>query len=675
MLNTGDGLFRQTNLVAANADITILMRFTPKANIAGVDYRAVFAYIDAAPGPTTIYTKYFGIYGYLIGGQQRYSVEVNNGSGSVNTSTFTLTTGAQYNLAYIRKGNVHFFQIHDTVVGSITLDLTGTIWNSAVAGGDGYTGAGGHSVTNVDIAYYREFNRALTVIEVVNEFQSSSAYSTNIVSDTPLISNGLDISGGGNTWSNIATVGTFVNNTLPASPIVVPTAFPYSRVVTQAEFNASNLIWFKFTNPTNLYLGSYTNSGGTFVPKTFMYLSDANTLLDTFTNDAFYKTIGPGDYYFKILRNPIGASNFDFTTEFDIALVAGTVPENAVIVNDDTQGQPATMWDTTTGELIGIWPQIPGGEMGTSLPDGTSMWHDRYNNYRIGYISVFDNNLTYIATIDTVPSIGNGADASAMGTDGIFMYVVRTADGKLWKVTRLGVITDTGITVAGFTRGIGISKDATILYWSEGFASPSIHRWSMVTNTAMSDLYTVPLGGHTGFVALTNLDNHNGEILTFADGSIATWWVDTTTDQHFIIHVSAAGALINQWEMTGTYKAFDHINYTTDDNLIRVWLFDALNENGKLAKLNLTTGVLTEEFIAPLFSTGANQVNGDPNMFGRSISCVMISVNYPSGGGNPPPPLVTMPPISTPGSKHTDSTLTGEVAIPTPQFKTALLGN
>jgi hypothetical protein len=637
MLNVGDGLYRQNNLVPGSSDFTCLVKFTPNNNIAGVDYRTVFAYLDAPPGPTTAYIKFIGIFGALSGGLQKYHLEGNDGSHHISTD-FTLVAGTQYNLAYIRKGTDNIFQLNGEEIGRFTADFSSTVWNSAVLGGDGYSSGPGNSVTNENVVFYREYNRALTANEVFTEFQSSKAFDTNVVSDTPLINDGNDISGHSNTWSNISTVGTFINNTLPTVLATVVAPFPYSRVVTQAEFNIANQVYFKYTTTVNTVISSFTNIGGTFTPKIFMYLSDGNTLVNSFSNHPFFRVIGPGDYYFKIVRAAGGASNFDFTTSFTLAslTVGSSVPLNSVLVNDDTSGFPATMWNPDTGALIAVLLQVPGGEMGASLLSGQTLWHDRYRNYRSGHLTILDNNFNFIFELDTTPPLTSAPDICCIASGATNWYVVSNINNHIYKVTKDGVITDTGGILSAFTSAIGINKEETILYWAEGFTSSSIHRYDLVGLAALSDLYTVPGLAGNGFIALTNLDNHNGEIIVLDDSNIVTWYVNTTTNKSFIIHINSNGTLINQYEQTGTYKFVDHINPRNTATLFNVWFYDTSNVKGELSVFNLLTGTRLDN-LADIFSTGEGQSSGSftgaTNYFGRSISCVMLTVTFNTSGG------------------------------------------
>jgi hypothetical protein len=635
-LVTGDALSRTTNLVAASSDFTALLRFTPNTSLTAANYRIAFGYINTAPGAATAYTKYAQIVGTLSGGLQKYKLSISDGVTTVDTTTFTLTNATEYRLAYIRSGMTHVWQINDTVIGSVTLDLSGVTWAAAVLGGDGFSTGVGNSVTNLKLSYYREWAAALSVTEVTTEFKSSKAYRTaNLVADTPLISDKLDISGNGNHWTDLLTASAFVNNTLPASSMAV-TTFPYSRVVTQAEFNVANLFWFKVTPSTNVALGSFTTKGGTFTPTTWVYLSDGNTLVDSYTDVAFYNPMAAGDYYVKLTRSAGGASTFDFTTQFQTASVTtpGTVDLDSIVINDDEPGMPGSLWDVD-GTLVALLSQVPGGELGASLPNGTTLWHDRYNNFRTGRLTLLSSALAHVATVDTTPALSAGADACCICANGTDFFVLNTADNTLWKVTSAGVISTLSVTVAPAVgiRAIGVNAAATICYYAAGLTAPfAIRAWDMVGNVALPTVYTI--GGDVAAVAVTAVNGHNGEILVLNSGNVVTWYTNAAFTTYTVIEVTPAGALVSSKTFTGTYTLIDHLSYDSTATSIRVWLFDPASNLGQFVVLALGTGTVTVLFTLEMFNSGTNLTTAASTIFGPSQSCVMVSV--PFGGSGPP---------------------------------------
>ncbi len=360
----------------------------------------------------------------------------------------------------------------------------------------------------------------------------------------------------------------------PASYLDI-TALPYSRVVTQAEFNGgtfggvANQVWFRYVATVPIGFGSYTNSGGTFTPRVRLYQNDGSTLIKEFnTSKGWWFYIPSADtFYIRITRSAGGASNFDFTVTAEGASIITTPQVNNIVINDDTRADatyptrhiPATVWESD-GTFLGLLPDIPAGEIGDALPSGISLWQDRFGSLGPTWsLSLHDPAGVYITSVNTTPSLGVGN--CCICNDGTDFYVCnRVTNNQVFKVTSLGVVTGPLATLSGSANvtAFGISRDATTGYWAEGYDSPSIHRHDLVTDTPLSDLYTVPGLAGNGYVGLTALNEHPGEILVLADDSIVTTYWNFTTQDNPVLHVSAAGALINEYDFMPS--RIDHIH-------------------------------------------------------------------------------------------------------------------
>src|SRR3954463_11090554 len=98
------------------------------------------------------------------------------------------------------------------------------------------------------------------------------------------------------------------------------TSVPYSQTVPQATFNASNQVIFRFTSAVKTMLGFRANSGGTFAPRQSVLANDGTTVLQAAqsgTGGHHYFMLTPDTFYIKVTRNGGGASDFDFTFNFD----------------------------------------------------------------------------------------------------------------------------------------------------------------------------------------------------------------------------------------------------------------------------------------------------------------------------------------------------------------------
>src|SRR5678809_830237 len=110
-------------------------------------------------------------------------------------------------------------------------------------------------------------------------------------------------------------------------------AFPYSQLVTQADFNTgghsggvANEVWFKYVLASELAIGFYADIGGTFNYQVQFYESDALTARTIGVKSATWvqaRTVT--NYWIRVRRSPAGASNFDFTAHFDSASLSPSV--------------------------------------------------------------------------------------------------------------------------------------------------------------------------------------------------------------------------------------------------------------------------------------------------------------------------------------------------------------
>ena len=422
--------------------------------------------------------------------------------------------------------------------------------------------------------------------------------------------------------------------------------FPFSQTITQAEFNGgtfggvANQTWFRFITATEIMLGSFTNKGGTFLPDAVLYQSDGSTVIQTINSTAthchswhFY--VPAGTYYVKITRHGGGASNFDFTSNFDTRPILSSVTAGDIIVNDDTEGLPAVVM-STSGVVNGFLTNIPSGEIADALPQGQQLWHDKFGLQVIDQVSAFNSTPTYIDSLDVGVT---GSLFPRICNDGTIFYVFNTIDQNLFTATGTGVLTgpiDFVATTPTNMGGMGISRDGTILYFAQvtGFGSGSIERWE-IGSGALSDLYTIP-----GFDILNDLvsrsaEGQPGDMIVLADDSVVTWWLDDSLNTYFVLHIAQNGTLINSIELDSSLLV-DHIHYFDDSSqFVRLWVFrDPFLTLGRYIQLKLSDGSFETSFDTDLFSEGVSLVDDSPNIWGPAASCAMVTYLY----GNVAPP-------------------------------------
>lgn len=434
---------------------------------------------------------------------------------------------------------------------------------------------------------------------------------------------------------------------MPSPPYLSVTTFPYSRVVTQAEFNGgsfggtANEVWFEVILSTKEALGGFTNAGGTFTPRMRLYESDQTTLLKNVGGSTAWYSIRTADtYYVRVTRSGGGASDFDFTVQFDVAPVDGNVSfvPGDILINDDSGGNPVASIYAIDGTFKGFIDQFPTGEDGYFLPTGESLWHDvaDIKGGGFGSFALYGATLMYVGS--TVLTLTEKSLVTAAASAGDF-YVVEQSSGDVYRVeldlttTLLGTL-----PLSGTLSAIGASLDGSILYWTEQSGNADIERWDLNGAVPLSALHTIA-GYDTVNDTLAYTPNGNpGDIAIMADGSVVTSWFDDSLAQYKVIHISSAGALLN----TCT-QATDQVNHlipqASSSTDIILWNY----LTGTLAQANF--GILNlstcgyDAFTTDLMSLAENMVSGSDLMFAPSTSCTFsllgAAVVAPGSPGSP----------------------------------------
>ncbi len=425
---------------------------------------------------------------------------------------------------------------------------------------------------------------------------------------------------------------TIVKGAPPASFIDIDT-IPFSRTVTQAEYNVANQIWFRYVATEDIVLGSYTNQGGTFVPKASIYQSDGTTLIKAVSfSVGWWRQLSAGTYYIKITRtfpNEAGASDFDFTTTFETAPVNSTpISTGSYLIPDDNSNNLAGTVYQSDGTLQSFYDTVPTGEIGDSLPNGYSLIHDRFGKYLLRGLTLLDPDLNVITTIPAPWPVTS--EWPGIVNDGTSFYAIDRNGGGVYKIDIDGTLTGPLATVPYgglYPIAHGISRDAENIYWA-AYSTGVIKKYNIDTNTT-SDLYAIP--GFTGSDRIAFTPNFNpGEIIVMPDDSMVTWWRDASETADHVLHIAADGTLIDDIEYDHPIK-INHIHYASDSSAsdsVSIWFFlDSSSSQGRVSTLTLSTGVLSPSFDTNLFTNGVN-LTSDPNELGPSNSCPFVLLGY-----------------------------------------------
>lgn len=455
------------------------------------------------------------------------------------------------------------------------------------------------------------------------------------------------------------------------------TVIPYVNTVTVAEFNVANEFWYRYITAVDIVLGLQTQTTDSIRVRVFE--SDGTTghgSLYTGT-PGWWNYLPAGTYYIKVSRFPVAPITVDLVNSFDTVPANPSFPAGTILIPDDTSPFIAILL-SPTGTVLGYQTGIPAGEFGAKTSTGFVLIHDRFGLYTINNMILFSPTLAHVATINLPTPLSTHPLVCSNGTDFYVLGFGGAAYGILTKITTAGVATELCDMTPDLPDGpcaVAVSTDGLTVFIAE-YTSAVIRKFNALTGALIGNFHTI--AGFTDpvdTIALTP-NSWNGEMLIMPDGSLVTWWYKNSNQSRFLIHVNSAGVLLNQYTFAFPTDQIDHIDRvdSTSSTTIELWQFNNIgNDTGKIGVFDLTTGLFTSSFTTPLFIQGQNDA-GTATMFGPSNSCPMMVL----GTAVPTVPglftVITNRRFDTTG--QTDGTGgTVDVAIPTPFFKTALLGD
>jgi hypothetical protein len=468
----------------------------------------------------------------------------------------------------------------------------------------------------------------------------------------------------------------------PASAIVI-SALPYSQVVTAADFNAGtfsdgavNEVWFKYVaGATNVFGHKSTDpfSSAFQSPLITLLATDGTTVLrnDTGADKGFNYGVTSGTtYYIRIRRNSGGgAADQDFTYTADKLDYLTSVAAGTVVINDDADPYPAIAF-SIDGTFLGYISNIPAGEMGDALPNGISIWHNRFNV--TNKFKLVARDLTTIAEFNIAGITGTGNFPRFGHSDTDFYVSDDLANSKIYKVTPTGTVTQVATLTGTYDSAyvIAVNADGTILYYINNASDNIIHQWDLVNDVALADLYTFT----PGFYYFAKTPNgHPGDILRLSNGNLVTWQNNRSTGFDTLYIIDSTGTLVDSFSINTAYQV-DHLAYNSGNpNSIILWLFTVADgyQTGVIGNYNLTTGTYTTSFTTALYSTFASE-SANGQIFGPSNSCTIVSIldAAPAGTGTLIINKVTVPSPDTTDTNF-EFTTTGGLSPDTFNLKNA----
>lgn len=425
------------------------------------------------------------------------------------------------------------------------------------------------------------------------------------------------------------------------------TSVPFSQLVTQAVFNVSNEVWFRYIAAAPIVLGTQTNAGGTFKAITTYYESDGSTIVKgPFSNSSgafgnWAALLTANTYYIKVTRVGGGASDFDFTFTANTSPLDNYSPNDGDIIVNDDQNLAATVYDSSLN-LLGYLSNIPGGEMGAMLPGSFSVWHDFYGVFHsTNKIAIFDDTMTYVTSVQCGVT---GSNLPKFGIDiaNDQIYVVDQTD-ELWVIDNTFTATDTGYFWPGDSpEAIAVSPDGTKIYWATRTNNANIHVLNVPAFTNGTDLYTIP-GFTTSSDTICRTPNVlPGDMFCLPDGTVVFSWYDSSLLEDHIVAVTALGALTHSETYSDPVRV-NHLAYIDADSAhIMVWLYTtAFFDTVRFGRYNISTGVIDNDVSFQAFEDGQNMLGTDK--FGPSTSCTFLRI----AGVTPPPTFGTITVMKT----------------------------
>jgi hypothetical protein len=422
----------------------------------------------------------------------------------------------------------------------------------------------------------------------------------------------------------------------PASYVDIDT-IPFAAVVTQAAFNVANERWFRLVLASDAVAGFFTEIGGTFTPRYDLFEDDGSTLVRTINNannNAWNFPLESGTYYLQVRKFGGGASNFDFTFHADTRPLDGfTVPEDAIVINDDTGLFPATVMQMD-GTVVG-YLRMPAGEIGGSLPTGESIWQDRFGRRAAsGTLAVFDNTGAYVdSTSQTFSDFPIPVSITGSDTD---FYAHEPTTGNVYRITTAGAVTL--VATIPQATAIGVSADGTVLYYVDATdyltlfdASDNvIHRWDLVNDEADPDFYTYAgLATDVGGLAVT-ANFWPAEILELPDGSVVTWARNEDDAEDVLLHISSGGTLLHSYTYAHASRQINHLGRPPGggSDHINVWFYTPDDDTARFALVLLADGSEVAFFDTSMFTQGRNMEANTQQLFGPSTSCTMVTLLF-----------------------------------------------
>jgi hypothetical protein len=617
-----DYLHRITGIVPGSSDYTCLfwLKIITSPSIAP-SYLSPFVTTNGL-GTYTQWASIFGTDTNFIAG------DVSSGSGDTPFGGNLQQLSEYIPCAYIRQGTTNYFYSNGILRGSTVKDMSATTLSELALGNDTFSDG------VCEISYFREYNAALSLTELIAEWNSPVAVSvTNLWSDIPLVSNGNDVSGNNRHLTAVGTP-TFVSSAIPVplNNLTSGTAYdvtgslPQERVQVVHDAGVTNNPWFKVTAQAN-QIGAFCWSTPKVNPGDYaQYLIPYEDgvfggpylgILSAFNKPFQIPTNIGSAYYFRVVKdnsitNPSPAVIY-------LSLVngnSGCYAVGDIFVNDDTNGFPGVVLSGTTDyEVVNYYPNTPAGEAGDVALNGNFLLDDINSND----LKLFAPGAVQLLTLPTYSTFGYTIRRHTP-TDSFYVSNVRSSPAApvtVKKISNVGAIVNT-FTTTGYNRidALAVNNAETIMYHTDNGVGGSIYKWDLVGNTDLGVFV-----GPNGSLRIR-------DILVLADNSVVVMYYKTTATQHFeVVRYNAAGTLLNTYNLDsyiliGSISFSPRLAYALDDPN-SFWVY--------VQKSNLGSGY--GKFLNIKASNGAILVNRNHATYEFGIWAALTGINNPPRAG------------------------------------------
>jgi len=379
-------------------------------------------------------------------------------------------------------------------------------------------------------------------------------------------------------------------------------------------------------------------------------------------------------YYIQVLTNFGNPTPANLTIKGVAAPAPVDAPIGSLFINSDfaygNNAAPATLLSSVSGAVSRFLPSFATGEAGNVLTNGVMLFYDLTTSA----LKLYSPNFTLAISIPIASPLM--VDNISSNKAHVFYVAVSGSGG----VTNIGTVNDSGsytpnLWTLPVTNIVSLapSPDETILYYltNTGGTNAPVKRWSLTTNSALSDLAP---GVGTGIIA-------SNDIVVLADGTILVGYgggepFGNPAVPGMILHYSAAGATLNTYNLAINMvgPAPMRLAYAVDDpNSFWVYYHSGTEFiiQAQFYNIHVSDGALLTSITVPGFDGGLyyGPISSTPAMFGPPFSCTMIVTRVDV----PAPSVIKTGGLYTIVANKTNDTLYSSISGDIPPVTTSVI--